>query len=133
MRSTHSLTVISLGGGIQSSVMSLMASGGAFGAIPGCAIFADTHWEPPTIYPHLDWLSRNLSFSLYVVDNGCSLREDAKALTNHSGNRGFIDLPVYLKGRDGERDEMGRVTGWGGGSAPSTTRSRRCAGRCASC
>ena len=62
MRSTHSLTVIILGGGVQSSVMSLMASGGAFGTIPDCAIFTDTHWEPPTIYTHLDWLSRNLNF-----------------------------------------------------------------------
>ena len=114
MQSTHSLTVTSLGGGVQSSVMALMASGGAFGQLPDCAIFADTHWEPSTIYPHLDWLSRNLSFPLYVVDNGRSLREDAKALTNHSGNRGFIDLPLYLKGparagvRNGQGDGMGR-------------------------
>ena len=114
MRSTYSLTVISLGGGVQSSVMALVASGGAFGQLPDCAIFADTHWEPPTIYTHLDWLSRNLSFPLYVVDNGRSLREDAKALTNHSGNRGLIDLPLYLKGparageRNGQGDGMGR-------------------------
>ena len=114
MRSTYSLTVISLGGGVQSSVMALMASGGAFGQLPDCAVFADTHWEPPTIYTHLDWLSRNLSFPLYVVDNGRSLRKDAKALTNHSGNRGLIDLPLYLKGparageRNGQGDGMGR-------------------------
>ncbi len=114
MRSTYSLTVISLGGGVQSSVMALMASGGAFGQLPDCAIFAATHWESPTIYTHLDWLSRNLSFPLYIVDNGRSLREDAKALTNHSGNRGFIDLPLYLKGparagvRNGQGDGMGR-------------------------
>ena len=114
MQSIQSLTVISLGGGGQSSVMALMASGGAFGQLPDCAIFADTHWEPPTIYTHLDWLSRNLRFPLYVVDNGRSLREDAKALTNHSCNRGFIDLPLYLKGpartggRNGQSDGMGR-------------------------
>ena len=108
MRSTYSLTVISLGGGVHSSVMAFMASGGGFGAIPDCAIFADTHWEPPSLYTHLDWLAERLGFPLYVVDNGRSLRKDAKALTNHSGNRGFIDLPVYLKGRDGEGDGMGR-------------------------
>ena len=111
---SHSLTVISLGGGVQSSVMALMASEGEFGKVPDCAIFADTHWEPPTIYTHLDWLSSNLSFPLYAVDNGRSLREDVKALTNHSGNRGFIDLPLYLKGpgragvRNGQGDGMGR-------------------------
>ena len=114
MRFTHSLTVISLGGGVQSSVMALMASQGAFDAIPNCAIFADTHWEPPSLYTHLDWLAERLGFPVYVVDNGRSLREDAKALTNHSGNRGFIDLPLYLKGpartggRNGQSDGMGR-------------------------
>ena len=108
MQPTHSLTVISLGGGVQSSVMALMTSQGAFDAIPDCAIFADTHWEPPSLYTHLDWLAERLGFPVYVVDNGRSLREDAKALTNHSGNRNFLDLPVYLKGRDGEGDGMGR-------------------------
>ena len=51
MRSTHSLTLISVGGGVQSSVMALMASQGALGPTPDCAIFADTHWEPPSIRP----------------------------------------------------------------------------------
>ena len=77
MRFTHSLTVISLGGGVQSSVMALMASQGAFDAIPNCAIFADTHWEPPSLYTHLDWLAERLGFPVYVVDNGRSLREDS--------------------------------------------------------
>ena len=108
MRTSLSLTVISLGGGFQSSVMALMASGGALGPMPDYAIFADTHWEPPTIYTHLEWLAGNLAFPLHVVDNGRSLREDAKALTNHSGNRNFVDLPVYLKGSHGQGDGMGR-------------------------
>ena len=90
MYTTHSLTVISLGGGVQSSVMALMASGGAFDPMPNCAIFADTHWEPPSIYTHLEWLAARLAFPLYIVDNGRSLREDAKALTNHSGSPSLI-------------------------------------------
>ena len=108
MRSTHSLTVISLGGGVQSSVMALMAGEGAFDRTPDCAIFADTHWEPPSIYAHLDWLESQLHFPLYVVDNGRSLREDVKALTNHSGSHRYVDIPVYLKGSDGEGDGIGR-------------------------
>ena len=108
MQPTHSLTVISLGGGVQSSVMALMASQGAFDAIPDCAIFADTHWEPPSLYTHLDWLAERLGFPVYVVDNGRSLREDVKTLTNHSGNHSFVDLPLYLKGRNGHGDGIGR-------------------------
>ena len=86
----------------------LMASEDAFDRTPDCAIFADTHWEPPSIYEHLEWLKDRLSFPLYVVDNGRSLRDDVKALTNHSGSRNYVDIPVYLKGRDGEGDGIGR-------------------------
>ncbi len=42
------------------------------------------------------------------MDNGRSLREDVKALTNHSGSQNYVDIPVYLKGRDGEGDGIGR-------------------------
>ena len=68
MRSEPSLTVISLGGGVQSSVMALMASEGAFDRTPDCAIFADTHWEPPSVYSHVEWLKDRLSFPLHVED-----------------------------------------------------------------
>ncbi len=108
MRSPRTLTVISLGGGVQSSVMALMASEGAFDRVPDCAIFADTKWEPPSIYVHLEWLGSQLRVPLYVVDNGRSLREDVKALTNHSGSPRYIDIPVYLKGSDGQGDGIGR-------------------------
>ena len=116
MSAPPTLTVLSLGGGIQSSVMALMASqsllptgsGGAFDRIPDCAIFADTRWEPPSVYEHIEWLRDWLSFPLHVVDNGRSLREDVKALTNHSGSRSYVDIPVFLKGRGGEGDGIGR-------------------------
>ena len=62
MRAEPSLTVISLGGGVQSSVMALMANAGAFDRVPDCAIFADTRWEPPSVYEHIEWLSKQLSF-----------------------------------------------------------------------
>ena len=88
--------------------MALMATEGAFDQVPDCAIFADTHWEQPSIYEHLEWLRDRLSFPLYIVDNGRDLREDVKALTNHSGSPSYVDIPVYLKGRDGEGDGIGR-------------------------
>ena len=102
------LTVISLGGGVQSSVLALMAGRGDFDTTPDCAIFADTHWEPPSIYQHLEWLEGQLNFPLYVVENGRSLREDVKALVNHSGAPNYVDIPLHLKGRDGQSDGIGR-------------------------
>ena len=57
---------------------------------------------------HLEWLEGQLRFPLYVVDNGRSLREDVKRLTNHSGSHNYVDIPVYLKGSDGEGNGIGR-------------------------
>ena len=108
MTTPPTLTVLSLGGGVQSTVMALMASQGAFDRVPDCAIFADTRWEPPSVYDHISWLKDRMSFPLHVVDNGRSLREDVKALTSHSGHRSYVDIPVYLKGRNGEGDGIGR-------------------------
>ena len=102
------LTVISLGGGVQSTVLALMAAAGEFNRVPDCAIFADTGWEPPSIYAHLEWLSGQLPFPLHIVDNGRSLRDDVRALTNHSGSPNYIDIPVFLRGRDGQADGIGR-------------------------
>ena len=65
--------------------------------MPYCAIFADTRWEPPSVYERLEWLKSRLSFPLYVVDNGWSIREDVRDLTGHSGSRSYVCIPVYLK------------------------------------
>ena len=94
MSAPPTLTVLSLGGGVQSSVMALMAgeslpptgSGGAFGRVPDCALFADTRWEPPSVYEHLEWLEGRLSFPLYVVDNRRSLREELGADAQRDGS-----------------------------------------------
>ena len=45
--------VISLGAGVQSTVMALMAEAGDIGPRPDCAVFADTGWEPKEVYEHL--------------------------------------------------------------------------------
>lgn len=49
------LNVISLGAGVQSSTMALMAAAGEIKPMPDCAIFADTQAEPEAVY---QWLSR---------------------------------------------------------------------------
>ena len=48
--------VISLGGGVQSTVMLLMAEREEITPLPSAAIFADTGWEPEYVYQHLSWL-----------------------------------------------------------------------------
>ncbi len=50
------LRVLSLGAGVQSTTLALMAAHGVVGPMPDCAIFADTGWEPKAVYDHLAWL-----------------------------------------------------------------------------
>lgn len=69
------LTVISLGAGVQSSTMALMAAVGEITPMPDCAIFADTQSEPKAVYRHLDWLEAQLPFPVYRVTAG-SLRDE---------------------------------------------------------
>ena len=69
---------------------------------------ADTHLDPLTICPHLEWLAQHLPFPVHIVDNGRSPRGDVKAVTNQSGYRNCVDIPVYLKGGDRHGDGIGR-------------------------
>lgn len=68
------LTVISLGAGVQSTTMALMAAAGEITPMPNCAIFADTGWEPAAVYEHLAWLEGVLPFPVHRVSGG-DLRE----------------------------------------------------------
>ena len=53
MAPAPTLTALSLGGSVQSSVMALMVGEGAFDRVPDCTIFADTRWEPLSVYDTL--------------------------------------------------------------------------------
>ena len=76
------IDVISLGAGVQSTTMVLMAAHGELTPMPRAAIFADTGAEPRAVYEHLDWLrSPNvLPFPVHVVQFG-NLRADSEPWT----------------------------------------------------
>lgn len=69
------LHIISLGAGVQSSTMALMASAGEITPMPHCAVFADTGDEPQSVYTWLDHLEPLLPFPVIRADNGQSLSE----------------------------------------------------------
>lgn len=69
------LRVISLGAGVQSTTMALMAAHGEITPMPDCAIFADTGAEPQAVYRHLEWLEGVLPFPVYRVSAG-NLRDE---------------------------------------------------------
>lgn len=66
------MRIISLGAGVQSTALALMAAHGEIVPMPDCAIFADTQDEPAAVYEHLRWLmSPNvLPFSVHVATAG---------------------------------------------------------------
>ena len=95
LRGRKNLQVLSLGAGVQSTVMALMADQGYEGfQKPDFAIFADTGWEPKAVYEHLAWLEKQLSFPVIRVTSG-NIREDILRGVNPEGRR-FIDIPVYV-------------------------------------
>ena len=59
--------ILSLGAGVQSSTMALMAKHGEITPMPECAIFSDTGAEPQSVYDYLDWLEGELPFPVYRV------------------------------------------------------------------
>jgi len=94
-------TIISLGAGVQSSVMALMADCGELPK-PDAAIFSDTGWEPKEVYKHLFWLIDQISFPVYVVQAG-DLRNQiihsAKHKTRVSNPPFFTDMGTGKEGR----------------------------------
>lgn len=88
------LRVLSLGAGVQSTTLALMAAHGHFGPLD-CAIFADTGWEPAAVYEHLRWLmSPNvLPFPVHVVSAG-NLRDNL--LAAGQGKR-WASIPAFTR------------------------------------
>lgn len=72
------LRILSLGAGVQSTTLALMAARGDIGPMPDAAIFADTMAEPKGVYTHLDWLETQLPFPVYRVSAG-NLKEQILA------------------------------------------------------
>ena len=91
---------LSLGAGVQSTVLALMAERGEYGLQkPDVAIFADTGWEPPSVYEHLDWLEEQLSFEVVRVKAG-NIRDNILEGTSPDGNN-YLGIPAYLINTDG--------------------------------
>lgn len=83
------LHVLSLGAGVQSSTMALMAKHGDILPMPVCAIFADTGWEPKEVYDWLAWLTPQLPFPVHTVSAG-NIRNDLRR------SRGRTTMPFFL-------------------------------------
>jgi hypothetical protein len=92
------LVLLSLGAGIQSTSLALLAAEGALGRIDGM-VFADTGWEPRAVYAHLERLEREVlkpvGIPLHRVSSG-NIRNDALNPASR-----FATIPLYVKNPDG--------------------------------
>jgi len=88
------LVILSLGAGVQSTAMALMAVHGELEPMPDAGIFADTGWEPSGTMNHLSWLSSPnvLPFPIHMVNNG-SIRE---SLMSEDKTR-YAAVPYFLE------------------------------------
>lgn len=98
------MKILSLGVGVQSTTLALMACDGT---LPGldAAIFADTGWEPPTVYEQVDRLEaelRRCGIPLFRVSNG-DLRSESidPDVMKSVGRQPFAAIPYYILYRDG--------------------------------
>lgn len=97
------ITVLSLGAGVQSTTLALLAVEGVLPR-PDAAIFADTGWEPHRVYEHLDRLADVLAdagIPLHRVSSG-NLRADSIDPAHR-----FASVPYFVRNPDGS-EGMGR-------------------------
>lgn len=101
--------VLSLGAGVQSSTLALMASHGEVGPMPDFAVFADTQAEPKEVYDWLHWLEKHLAFHLYRVTAG-SLANGALEMRETADGRRYTRnvIPAYTLSPDGSKGMVGR-------------------------
>lgn len=99
------LRLLSLGAGVQSSTLLLLAAAGDLPRLDG-AIFADTGWEPQAVYDHLDRLEREVAIPAGIPImrvNAGNIRADALDPRNR-----FASMPLYVKDPEGGRGGLMR-------------------------
>lgn len=100
-----SIHLISLGAGVQSSTMALMAACGEIEPMPTAAIFADTQAEPASVYRWLDWLEKQLPFPVHRVTAGSLTERSLSVRTNQKTGVPYYSnmIPAFIKNPDGSK------------------------------
>lgn len=109
--STRTLNILSLGAGVQSTALLLMSCKGVLPKLDA-AIFADTQWEPASVYTHLEWLEREARAAGIPVHRVTyrNLREDLTTFrVSASSGNGYTHVPLYVRQPDGKLGMLGRT------------------------
>lgn len=106
----HLPQYLSLGAGVQSSTLALMAACGEIGPMPTAAIFADTQAEPASVYEWLDWLEKQLPFPVHRVTEGSLTDRITKNRVNRKTGVEYYSnmIPAFVRNPDGTKGITGR-------------------------
>ena len=96
-QSKKRINILSLGAGVQSTTVLLMAMNGDLGEMPEHAIFADTQYEPEAVYKHFKWLKSVSTIPIHTVTFG-NIRKDALDKTKHR----FASMPLFVANKEGK-------------------------------
>lgn len=102
--------VLSLGAGVQSSTLALMAAHGEVTPMPVEAIFADTNAEPPSVYRWLEWLERQLPFPVIRVSAGSLTDACLTIHANRKNGKNYYSnmIPAFTLGASGNVGKVQR-------------------------
>ena len=108
--------ILSLGAGVQSSTLALMAATGDTEHRLDAAIFADTQAEPADVYRWLDWLESEIAKSAYPfpvlrVTKGSLTEASLRVRTSKQTGLNYLkhSIPAYMKRASGAGGIMGRA------------------------
>lgn len=105
----NKLHYISLGAGVQSSTMALMAKHGIITPMPDFAVFADTQAEPKAVYRWLDYLETLLPYPIYRISKYDLEEESTKLRVSKGGNNyAKLAIPAYIVDEKGNKGIMMR-------------------------
>lgn len=93
--------ILSLGAGVQSTTLALMAARGDIGPMPSYAVFSDTGAEPQRVYRHLDWLETQLPFPIVRVRRDGLDLGAYHTLTMQTGLSKRSTVPIYTANPNG--------------------------------
>ena len=109
------LNIISLGAGVQSSTMLLLADRGEIEPMPDMAIFSDVGDEPQEVYDWLEWLKTEVkNIPIKTVSYGDRVLSEQVGKDRPKGKFKTMPIPAWIKLGEHQQEvtdpETGEVT-----------------------
>ncbi len=101
------IKILSLGAGVQSSVVALLSANGEIEPYD-YAIFADTQAEPKQVYEWLKWLKEQLPFPVITVTAGSLIDGSKKIAKSKKTGKTYVKtrIPYFTKSKSSDSSGM---------------------------